>query len=184
MTCNWSKTLNGRILKSLPFIWYVTWHGIQKRSLLWSWRSHFRSNDLQLIKTYIRRSKTEVITIHLIYHMTCDTKVIAVVMEVTFSVMVRSNDLQLVLSIERSNTWVITFHLYVTRHGFFYFFLGHQTQGPRGGEVTRPDKTGDSKKISRFYWIEKIYRQNHKKSQQTKSGPPPTTESAKWYTPF
>ena len=30
MTSKWSKTLKCRILKSLPFIWYVTWHGIRK----------------------------------------------------------------------------------------------------------------------------------------------------------
>ena len=30
VTSNWSKTLKGRILKSLPFIWYVTWHWIRK----------------------------------------------------------------------------------------------------------------------------------------------------------
>ena len=30
MTSNWYTTMKGQILKSLPFIWYVTWHGIRK----------------------------------------------------------------------------------------------------------------------------------------------------------
>ena len=69
-------------------IWYVTWHGKQKKSWFWSWRSSevtfsvmVRSNVLQFVEN-IERSNTEVITFHLICHLTCDTQVTVVVMEV------------------------------------------------------------------------------------------------------
>ena len=66
MTSNWSKTLKGRILKSLPFIWYVTWHGIRKshycghgghlRSRFRSWWGQMTSNWSKTLKCRILKS--------------------------------------------------------------------------------------------------------------------------------
>ena len=66
MTSNWSKTLKGRKLKSLPIIWYVTWHGIRKshccghgshlRSHFQSWWGQMTSNWSKTLKGRILKS--------------------------------------------------------------------------------------------------------------------------------
>ena len=103
MTSNWSKTLKGRILKSLPFIWYVTWHGICKSHCCVheGHKGHIFSQGVVRwppIGLKLDQSNTEVITFHLLFCLPRNKKKLLLwswrSSEISFSVMDWSNDLQ------------------------------------------------------------------------------------------
>ena len=97
---NWSKTMKSRILKSLPFFWYVTWYGISKSHCYGHGghlRTRFRSTSIgsKTLKGRILKS------LPFFWYVTWYGIRKSLLWswrssEVTFSVMVRSNDLQLV----------------------------------------------------------------------------------------
>ena len=180
VTSNWSKTLKGGIMKSLPFIWYVTCHWIRKshcwghgghlRSCFWSWWDQMTSNWSKTLKGRILKSLPFIwyVTWQEIHKSHCcgHGGHLRSHFWSWWGQMTSNRFKTLKGQILKS----LPFVWYVTRRGLIFF-----PQGGGGGRV----QVNWAKKLLILLnflniWTKScLMAKKSQKSQQTKSGPPP-----------